>query len=124
MLAMVPIFSLAGVPPLSGFLGKLAILEGIFAAGAYWVGGMVLVVGLLTLLSMGRTWADAFWRPSATAGDMTTPGTPLLIAISGLSLVTVAITLAAGPLFELTSRAAHQLLQRDDYVRAVLGATP
>ena len=62
-LAMVPIFSLAGVPPLSGFLGKLAILEGTFAAGAYWVGGMVLVVGLLTLLSMGRTWADGFWRP-------------------------------------------------------------
>ena len=57
-LAMVPIFSLAGVPPLSGFLGKLAILEGTFAAGAYWVGGIVLVVGLLTLLSMGRTWAD------------------------------------------------------------------
>ena len=38
-IAMVPIFSLAGVPPLSGFLGKLAILEGAFAAGAYWVGG-------------------------------------------------------------------------------------
>src|SRR6185436_5993152 len=122
-LAMVPIFSLAGVPPLSGFLGKLAIVEGTFAAGAYWVGGMVLVVGLLTLLSMGRTWADAFWRPSATTGD-TTPGTPLLIAISGLSLVTLAITLGAGPLFELTSRAAQQLLQRDDYVRAVLGGTP
>ena len=63
-LAMIPIFSLAGVPPLSGFLGKLAILEGTFAAGAYWVGGLVLVVGLLTLLSMGRTWADSFWRPA------------------------------------------------------------
>jgi multicomponent Na+:H+ antiporter subunit D len=123
-LAMVPIFSLAGVPPLSGFLGKLAILEGTFEAGAYWVGGMVLVVGLLTLLSMGRTWADAFWRPPAPAGDLATPGTALLVAISGLSLVTLAITLAAGPLFDLTSRAAHQLLQRDDYVRAVLGGAP
>jgi multicomponent Na+:H+ antiporter subunit D len=123
-LAMVPIFSLAGVPPLSGFLGKLAILEGIFEAGAYWVAGMVLVVGLLTLLSMGRVWADAFWRPSPAAGDMATPGTALLVAISGLSLVTLAITFGAGPLFDLTSRAADQLLQRDDYVRAVLGGTP
>ena len=66
-LAMIPIFSLAGVPPLSGFLGKLAILEGTFAAGAYWVGGLVLVVGLLTLLSMGRTWADDFWRPAESS---------------------------------------------------------
>jgi multicomponent Na+:H+ antiporter subunit D len=123
-LAMVPIFALAGVPPLSGFLGKLAILEGTFESGAYWVGGMVLVVGLLTLLSMGRTWAEAFWRPSATAADMATPGTALLITITGLSLVTLAITVAAGPLFELTSRAAQQLLQRDDYMRAVLGGTP
>jgi multicomponent Na+:H+ antiporter subunit D len=124
VLAMVPIFSLAGVPPLSGFLGKIAILEGTFEAGAYWVGGMILVVGLLTLLSMGRTWADAFWRPSAAGVDIATPGRPLLIAISGLSLVTLAMTWGAGPLFELTSRAAHQLLERDEYVRAVLRGTP
>ena len=123
VLAMVPIFSLAGVPPLSGFLGKLAIIEGTFDAGAYWVGGMVLVVGLLTLLSMGRTWADAFWRPAA-GRDATTPGRPLLVAITGLSLVTLAITFGAESLFELTSRAAHQLLERDEYVRAVLGGTP
>jgi multicomponent Na+:H+ antiporter subunit D len=122
-LAMVPIFSLAGVPPLSGFLGKLAIIQGTFDAGAYWVGGMVLVVGLLTLLSMGRAWADAFWKP-AMGRDVATPGTPLLIAISGLTLVTLAITFGAESLFELTSRAAHQLLGRDDYVRAVLGGTP
>ncbi len=123
-LAMVPIFSLAGVPPLSGFLGKIAIIEGTFAAGAYWLGGLVLVVGLLTLMSMGRTWSDAFWRPAAADTDLATPGTPLLIAISGLSLVTLAITFGAEPLFELTSRAAQQLLQRDEYLRAVLGVTP
>ena len=123
-LALVPVFSLAGVPPLSGFLGKLAILEGTFAAGAYWVGGVVLVVGLMTLISMGRVWAEGFWQPAASAADPTSPGTPLLIAIAGLNLVTLAITFWAGPLFDLTSRAAHQLLQRDQYIRAVLGGTP
>jgi multicomponent Na+:H+ antiporter subunit D len=124
MLAMVPIFSLAGVPPLSGFLGKLAIIEGTFAAGAYWVGAIVLIVGLLTLISMGRVWADGFWGASPGAADATAPGTPLLIAIAGLNLVTVAITLWAGPLFDLTSRAALQLLQREQYIRAVLGGAP
>jgi multicomponent Na+:H+ antiporter subunit D len=121
---MVPIFSLAGVPPLSGFLGKLAIVEGTFAAGAYWVGGLVLGVGLLTLLSMGRAWSDAFWRSPGEAGDMATPGAPFLAAIAALSLLTIGMTLAAEPLFELTSRGAQQLLGRDEYVRAVLGEAP
>ena len=123
-LAMVPLFSLAGVPPLSGFLGKLAILEGTFDAGAYWVGGLVLGVGLLTLLSMARTWADGFWKPAALAQDVTTVGTPLLVAIAALTVLTLAMTFGAEPLFELTARGAQQLLQRDDYVRAVLGGAP
>jgi len=124
-LAMVPLFSLAGVPPLSGFLGKLAILEGTFTAGTYWVGGLVLVVGLLTLLSMARTWAAAFWKPPAAGqSDQMTPSVPLLATISGLSLVTLAITVGAGPLLELTLRAAQQLLHREEYIRAVLGGTP
>ncbi len=123
ILAMVPIFSLAGVPPLSGFLGKLAILEGAFAARAYWVGGLVLVVGLLTLLSMARTWADGFWGPAAQPPYFAAPGMPLLITIAFLSLLTLAMTIGAEPLFELTSRTAQQLLHREDYVRAVLGGT-
>lgn len=122
-LAIVPIFALAGVPPLSGFLGKLAIIQGTFEAGAYWLGGIVLAAGLLTLLSMARAWSDGFWKPAATEADTGTPGTSLLIAISGLSLVTLAISVGAGPLFDLTLRAAHQLLQRDEYIRAVLGGS-
>jgi multicomponent Na+:H+ antiporter subunit D len=120
-LAMIPLFSLAGVPPLSGFLGKLAIVEGTFAAGAHWVGGLVLLVGLLTLLSMARVWSDGFWRPAAATGDLGSPGVPLVAAIAGLSLITVVMTVAADPLFELASRGAHQLLQREEYMRAVLG---
>jgi multicomponent Na+:H+ antiporter subunit D len=123
-LTMIPLFSLAGVPPLTGFLGKLAIVQGTFDAGAYWVGGLVLAVGLLTLLSMARAWADAFWRPPDGTRDMTSPGTALLVTIAALSVITVAMTFFAEPLFDLASRSSHQLLQRDEYVRAVLGGTP
>jgi multicomponent Na+:H+ antiporter subunit D len=122
-LAMVPIFSLAGVPPLSGFLGKLAIVEGTFSSGAYWVGGLVLVVGLLTLLSMAQVWSDSFWRRPTDARDLAAPGAPYLLAIAALSLLTLAMTIGAEPLFAFTSRCAEQLLQRDEYVRAVLGGT-
>ena len=118
--ALVPVFSLAGVPPLSGFLGKLAIVQGAFAAGAYWVGGVVLIVGLLTLLSMARLWSDAFWRPSARA-DLMSPGRSLVATIAALSLVTLGMTVGAEPLFDLASRAAAQLLEPAGYVRAVLG---
>jgi multicomponent Na+:H+ antiporter subunit D len=110
------------VPPLSGFLGKLAILEGTFAAGAYWTGGLVLVVGLLTLLSMARTWADSFWRSAEKAQDLAAPGTAFLVTIAALSLLTLAMTIGAEPLFDLTARGAHQLLHREEYVDAVLGA--
>ncbi|MEO5819662.1 MAG: proton-conducting transporter membrane subunit [Vicinamibacteraceae bacterium] len=124
VLAAIPLFSLAGVPPLSGFLGKLAILQGAFGAGAYVIGAIVLVVSLLTLLSMGRTWVETFWRPADGTPDAGRPGLPLLVTIGALSLATLAMTVAAGPLFDLASRSAQQLLQRDLYVRAVLGGAP
>ena len=122
-LAIIPLFALAGVPPLSGFLGKLAIVQGAFGAGAYLVGGLVLVVGLLTLVSMARAWADAFWKPAATE-DFLPPTAPLLATIAVLNLLTLAMTVGAEPLFALATRGAEQLLQRDIYVTAVLGKAP
>ena len=125
-IAAVSIFllSLAGVPPLSGFLGKLAIVQGAFGAGAYGVGGLVLVVGLLTLISMARTWSDTFWKPDTGVHDGATAATPLLVTIALLNVITVAMTVGAEPLFALATRGATELLQRDAYIRAVLGGAP
>jgi multicomponent Na+:H+ antiporter subunit D len=81
------------------------------------------VVGLLTLLSMSRTWAESFWRP-AESPDLAAPGTPYLLAIAALSALTLAMTIGAEPLFDIASRGAHQLLQHDEYVRAVLAGRP
>ena len=84
---------------------------------------LVVLGGDGTLLSMARAWADSFWRPAA-GRDMAAPGRPDLVAIGALSLLTLAISIGAEPLFELTLRGARQLLDRDGYVRAVLGDTP
>ena len=77
----------------------------------------------LSLLSMGRVWTDAFWAPPSNLKETGTPGAPLLIAIAALGLVTVAISVGAEPLFEVTARAARQLLDRNIYITAVLGGT-
>ena len=53
--------------------------------------------------------------------DVAAPGVPLIAAIAALGAITLAMTFAAEPLFELASRGARQLLDRDEYVRAVLG---
>lgn len=122
VLAMIPLFSLAGVPPLSGFVGKLAVVQGTFAAGSYVVGGVVLVVSLLTLVSIARLWDEAFWKPAAAPAVSPRPARPLLVPVAALSLLIVGVTVGADPLFRLTTRAADQLLSPQGYVEAVLGS--
>lgn len=121
LLSSVPLFALAGVPPLSGFVAKLALVQAAFAAGVYWAGVVALVVSLLSLLSIARVWNDAFWKPGPAEADPTGPIWQQLVPIGGLSLLTLLISVAANPLFELTSHAARDLLTPDGYVRAVLG---
>lgn len=72
VLYFIPAMNLAGIPPFSGFLGKLGLLQAGVANGsplAYVlvVGGVV--ASLLTLLVMARVWNRVFWRSTADAED-------------------------------------------------------
>ena len=122
--------SLAGIPPLSGFVGKLAILEAGFSAEQYLVVGVSIVVSLFTLFSMVKIWNGVFWGTAedpavrlALAGPEGRLRTPPLMtgATAALVGVTLAIALFAGPLWELSERAAATLLEPGAYVTAVLG---
>lgn len=65
VLFFVPAMNLAGIPPLSGFIGKLGLLEAGVAQGgaaAYTLVAGGVVTSLLTLLAVGRVWTRAFWR--------------------------------------------------------------
>ena len=121
VLAMVPLFSLAGVPPLSGFLAKLAVVEAAVDVGHYWLAGLALVVSLLTLLSMARLWDEGFWKPAPPEAVDAPLGIAMVAPIAVLAMLTLALTLAAEPVFNVSLRAAEQLLQPDGYVDAVLG---
>lgn len=65
VLFFIPAMNLAGVPPLSGFIAKLALLQAAAAdggVGAYVLLAAMLVTSLLTLYAMTKVWARAFWR--------------------------------------------------------------
>jgi len=73
VLFFIPAMNLAGIPPLSGFLGKVGLLQAGLAEGSF--AAIVLVAGgtltsLLTLYAVAKTWALAFWRSPAQAHEM------------------------------------------------------
>ncbi|WP_295456797.1 monovalent cation/H+ antiporter subunit D [uncultured Thiodictyon sp.] len=116
--------SIAGLPPLSGFIGKFLILRAALDhPSAPWVLGVVLVGGLLALMALARSGSLLFYRATegATAADTSTPTGAALGLVGGLLALGVAMTLGAGPLSDYTSASAQQLLQPVDYVLAVLG---
>jgi multicomponent Na+:H+ antiporter subunit D len=208
ILYFVPAMNLAGIPPFSGFIGKLGLLEAGVADGSW--PAIVLVAGgaltsLLTLVAISRVWGRAFWRPpaqsfaddsarvaaaagwpesgpapagdgepqevsdreaggrpgrSATATRMsarkaawerhiavatdTTPVTDgrvggrkrarqrtprplqplprvMVGATAAMVVVTVGLTVLAGPLYAVADRAAEDLLERTPYISAVFG---
>jgi multicomponent Na+:H+ antiporter subunit D len=119
-LAMIPLFSLAGVPPLSGFVAKLAVIRGVLDANHYWVAGVALLASLLTVLSIARLWEGAFWKESKTNTPAAPIGPAMVVPIAVLAVLTVGLTVAAGPVFDVSLRAAAQVLDRNDYINAVL----
>jgi multicomponent Na+:H+ antiporter subunit D len=123
-----PALSLAGLPPSSGFAGKFSLIGAGVDARQWAIVVVALVAGALTLLSMTKVWAGAFWgdRP-ATATDAAGTDAPPAIGVltAGATGVVVALSIAyvvfAGPIYDFSQRAAEQLLDPVGYVRAVLG---
>ncbi|WP_052207249.1 Na+/H+ antiporter subunit D [Sinomonas humi] len=134
LLYFLPAMNLAGIPPLSGFLGKLGLIQAGVSLGtplalAVVVAGVA--VSLLTLLALARVWARAFWR---TPDDAENPDRALLAnphpgsmpramvgATAGLVALGLALTVFAGPLFSVSQQAANDMLDRTPYITAVLG---
>ncbi len=134
--------NLGGIPPFSGFLGKFALFQAgtvlgdpitfvLIAAGA--------ATSLLTLYALARVWNMAFWRstdevegyqspmldrllkaPEDEGSVRTRTVSPLMTgATAALLALTVALTVFAGPVFGLTSRAAANIADPATYIDAV-----
>lgn len=143
ILFMISAFSLAGFPPLSGFFGKYALI----AAGLGEATGRqslylfiivftALAVGLLTLFSMTKIFAEAFWKkkpspeeahlppeqmPRAPGLPMTSVGKACLYApMAVMALGTVLLGVFAQPVLAICIKAAENLINPDVYIQTVL----
>ncbi len=120
---------LAGLPPLSGFIGKFMILRAALAhPQLIWIMAIILITSLLVLIALARSGSLLFYKVQqdapVTAPDNITINTVFteIFPIVGLLSLCIVLVLLAGPINGYLQLTAEQLLQPAGYIRAVLPA--
>ena len=124
---ILPAFALAGFPPLSGFWAKLIVIKAGLESHHYTLAVLAALVGLLTIFSMIKIWAEAFWKPHPENPPKTRPSSLsawMLAPVLTLALVTVLLGLFMEPVIRFALASADQLLHPLPYINAVLGGGP
>lgn len=148
-LYFIPAINLGGIPPLSGFLGKIILLQAGADEGGFlpWllIGGAV-ATSLLTLYTMVLVWSKGFWRDRQDApeggiaiarpaplaevtdvvdiqerDDVGSMPFGMVASTAALVMVSLSISVLAGPLSAVTDRAAESAQDATIYRDAVLG---
>lgn len=126
LLFFIPAFSLGGIPPLSGFWAKFAVVKAGLEIESWIAVTAALLVGVLTLFSMTKIWAEAFWKQQPADVDAQPQPNPaghlayMVVPIAVLAVSTILIGIFGEPLFSFSERAAAQLLNPQEYISAVL----
>ncbi|WP_114784036.1 proton-conducting transporter transmembrane domain-containing protein [Botryobacter ruber] len=127
LLFIISAFSLAGIPPLSGFWGKFMLAKAGFETGSYGIVATSLGVSLLTIFSMTKIWNEVFWKkkPETTEDEIETKvekyeNRLLHLPVVFLVLFILVLGLGAESFIQFTLKAADQLLNTDIYINAVL----
>jgi len=119
--------AMAGLPPMSGFIGKLLILDA--ARDAFnrnWIWSLMLSTSLLAIIGFARGGSSLFWKSASFPGrldarQLTRPA--LTITAAGLLLAAnAALVVFAGPVTRYLDATAAQLFAPAGYIDAVLGA--
>ena len=118
---LIAAFGLAGIPPLSGFVGKMLIVQGAFQAGNVWGSVIILASSLIVLLSVIRIFIYAFWgEPVELPHTKRKPYTRMMLPTVVLVVLSVFYGVGTEWLIPYVSDATDVLLHPSIYIDAVL----
>ncbi|MEW9919761.1 monovalent cation/H+ antiporter subunit D [Marimonas sp. MJW-29] len=118
--------AMTGLPPLSGFIGKLLILDaGFETSAATWIWAVILISSLISIVGFARAGSVLFWKAKSLAENeaaTTTPPPSVLsyTAVGGLIALLVAHTVFAGPVYRYAENTAASLFAPEPYISTVL----
>ena len=128
-LFFVAAIAMVGLPPLSGFVGKLLIMDAAFGTpGTAWIWAVILGASLVSLVGFARAGSVLFWKARGLVGPETEAEVPpaarpailSYIAVGSLVALLVAHTVFAGPATGYAAAISEQLFEPDSYVSIVL----
>lgn len=129
LLIAIVIFSLVGIPPLSGFWPKIYLFEAAFEAQSYFFIASLVLASFITLFVIARLWSEVFWK-EASADELivdsfkplkTFNKVMLVLPIGILAGTTLFIGINAEFIIQVADRISNEMLDTSLYVKAVLG---
>jgi multicomponent Na+:H+ antiporter subunit D len=128
VLFFISAFSLAGIPPFSGFWGKFMLAKAGFEVDSFAIVITSLAVSLITIFSMTKIWNEVFWKTKPETDPMLDVMTTaelrtnrfLHAPVIFLVVFILFIGIYAEPVVAMAQLAAEQLLNSELYINAVL----
>ena len=130
LLLFIPLFSLVGIPPLSGFWPKINLIKAGFTNGSYITVGAIIFASFITLVIIAKLWAEVFWKEGKELPfrkhfgyfeKMTTfKRVQFVFPVALLGIVSLYIGFGAEHIQELSARIADELVNSEGYIETVL----
>ncbi|MEK3890723.1 Na+/H+ antiporter subunit D [Bacillus sp. FSL K6-3431] len=114
--------SLAGIPPFSGFIGKILVGMGAVETGSFVLLALAFISSIFVLYSLLRVFMNCFWGETIISEEDEVPlKRGLLVPCVLLGIATAVLGLGAEAISAYVHDAANTLANPDIYIDAILG---
>ena len=111
--------AVAGLPPFSGFFGKVLLLQAVAGDTAWQLWAVVLTAGLIGVIGLSRAGSLLFWRHTNITSDAAPLDKTALVVAMLLLLSSPLLVIFAQPVIAYTEAAAAQVLNVSSYLNVM-----